>query len=66
VRPAQCLLAYLISGTGDRARPTSPLGTKVQIGVVAAAPEGTGVPVAFEGFTVKRETPRRDLPIPDF
>lgn len=34
-----------------------PPGTKAQIGVMAAAPEGTGFPVTFEGFTVTRSRP---------
>jgi len=29
-----------------------PPGTKAQIGFMAAAPEGSGFPVRFEGFTV--------------
>jgi hypothetical protein len=29
-----------------------PPGAKVQIGVMAAAPEGKGFPVRFEGFSV--------------
>jgi uncharacterized protein len=34
-----------------------PPGTKVQIGVMAAAPEGKGFPVTFEDFTVTGERP---------
>jgi len=34
-----------------------PPGTRVQIGVMAAAPEGKGFPVAFEGFTVSDARP---------
>jgi regulation of enolase protein 1 (concanavalin A-like superfamily) len=34
-----------------------PPGTKVQIGVMAAAPEGRGFPVHFDGFSVTTLAP---------
>lgn len=50
---------YLLDGTTwvTVREANFPPGTKVQIGVMAAAPEGKGFPVRFEGLSVTAVQP---------